>query len=251
MTRMREIRQRISRPLRQTPWPLRASTCISAKRAFPGRHDHGRGENPAFQEGDGGDGGACEPACYSGPRGGRLSQQRNHVSILSIARSDCWSSAAGRLAARRRRHLPLGRKSSWRRTIRCSCPRGTRRRPDPVGRAGARRVEVRLNTEVVAVRAEGGRKIADLVRDDETMTITVDEIVTGNRPLAQCGGSRPGEAGVAYDADGIVWTIICEQPIRARLRSGRCLPQAQIRPHRRGLGPHRRPKRPVFSDARA
>lgn len=71
---------------------------------------------------------------------------------------------------------------------------------DALAREG---VEVRLNTEVVAVRAEGGRKIADLVRDDETMTITVDEIVTGIGRSPNVEGLDLEKAGVAYDADGI------------------------------------------------
>ena len=71
---------------------------------------------------------------------------------------------------------------------------------DALAREG---VEVRLNTEVVAVRTAGGKKLADLVRDDETTTISVDEIVTGIGRSPNVDGLDLENAGVAYDADGI------------------------------------------------
>ncbi|RUU07681.1 FAD-containing oxidoreductase, partial [Mesorhizobium sp. M7A.T.Ca.TU.009.01.3.2] len=71
---------------------------------------------------------------------------------------------------------------------------------DALAREG---VEVRLNTEVVAVRAEGGKKLADLVCDDITTTISVDEIITGIGRSPNVDGLDLENAGVAYDADGI------------------------------------------------
>lgn len=71
---------------------------------------------------------------------------------------------------------------------------------DALAREG---VEVRLNTEVVAVRTEGGKKLADLVRDDDTTTISVDEIVTGIGRSPNVDGLDLENAGVAYDANGI------------------------------------------------
>ncbi|TPN79487.1 mercuric reductase [Mesorhizobium sp. B1-1-5] len=64
-------------------------------------------------------------------------------------------------------------------------------------------VEVRLNTEVVAVRREGDKKLADLVRDGDTTTISVDEIITGIGRSPNVDGLGLDEAGVAHDAKGI------------------------------------------------
>ncbi|WP_421914828.1 mercuric reductase [Mesorhizobium sp.] len=71
---------------------------------------------------------------------------------------------------------------------------------DALAREG---VEVRLNTLVAAVRTEGGKKLADLVRDDEITTISVDEIVTGIGRSPNVDGLDLENAGVAYDASGI------------------------------------------------
>ncbi|ARP62176.1 mercuric reductase [Mesorhizobium sp. WSM1497] len=71
---------------------------------------------------------------------------------------------------------------------------------DALAREG---VEVRLNTEVVAVRTEGGKKLADLECDDITTTISVDEIITGIGRSPNVDGLDLENAGVAYDADGI------------------------------------------------
>ena len=71
---------------------------------------------------------------------------------------------------------------------------------DALAREG---IEVRLNTEVVAVRTAGGKKLADLVRDDDTTTISVDEIVTGIGRSPNVDGLDLESAGVAYDPDGI------------------------------------------------
>jgi pyruvate/2-oxoglutarate dehydrogenase complex dihydrolipoamide dehydrogenase (E3) component len=71
---------------------------------------------------------------------------------------------------------------------------------DALAREG---VEVRLNTEVMAVRMEGGKKLADLLREDDTTTISVDEIVTGIGRSPDVDGLDLENAGVAYDASGI------------------------------------------------
>jgi pyruvate/2-oxoglutarate dehydrogenase complex dihydrolipoamide dehydrogenase (E3) component len=71
---------------------------------------------------------------------------------------------------------------------------------DALAREG---VEVRLNTEVVAVRTKDGKKLADLVRDDDTTTISVDEILTGIGRSPNVDGLDLEIAGVAYDANGI------------------------------------------------
>ncbi|TJX79720.1 MAG: mercuric reductase, partial [Mesorhizobium sp.] len=71
---------------------------------------------------------------------------------------------------------------------------------DALAREG---VEVRLNTEVVAVRSEGATKFADLMRDGDTTTISVDEIITGVGRSPNVDGLGLEEADVAYDADGI------------------------------------------------
>jgi len=71
---------------------------------------------------------------------------------------------------------------------------------DALAREG---IEVRLNTEVVAVRTEGGKKLADLMRDGDTTTISVDEIITGVGRSPNVEGLGLAHAGVAYDANGI------------------------------------------------
>ncbi|ESY68306.1 mercuric reductase [Mesorhizobium sp. M0051] len=71
---------------------------------------------------------------------------------------------------------------------------------DALAREG---VEVRLNTEAVAVRSEGGKKLADLVCDGDTMTVSVDEIITGIGRSPNVDGLDLENAGVAYDATGI------------------------------------------------
>src|SRR6202035_558805 len=49
-------------------------------------------------------------------------------------------------------------------------------------------VEIHLNTTVVAVRMEGGKKVVDLVTDDSKITVSVDEIATGIGRGPQCAG---------------------------------------------------------------
>lgn len=65
-------------------------------------------------------------------------------------------------------------------------------------------VEVRLNTKVVNVHAEGGHKIVDLISDDYHNSIEVDAIVTGTGRVANVGGMDLEAAGVDYDANGSV-----------------------------------------------
>ena len=61
-------------------------------------------------------------------------------------------------------------------------------------------VEIHLNSTVVAVRLEGGRKHVTMVNDGNTATTVVDTILTGigRRPAVQ--GLDLEAAGVAYDA---------------------------------------------------
>ena len=60
-------------------------------------------------------------------------------------------------------------------------------------------IEVRLNTRVVDVRVEGGRKIADLVSDDYHSTVAVDAILTGTGRVPTVDGLNLEAAGVEYD----------------------------------------------------
>lgn len=63
-------------------------------------------------------------------------------------------------------------------------------------------VEIHLNSTVVAVRLEGGRKQVTMVNDGNTATTVVDEILTGIGRLPAVQGLEA--AGVAYDeATGI------------------------------------------------
>jgi len=66
-------------------------------------------------------------------------------------------------------------------------------------------VEIHLNSKVVAVRVEGGMKVADLVSDDNKSSVSVDEILTGIGRAPNVEGLNLDAAGVAYNADtGIV-----------------------------------------------
>ncbi len=62
-------------------------------------------------------------------------------------------------------------------------------------------VEIHLNTAVTAVRAEGARKVVNLVDDGNTMTTTVDHILTGIGRLPAVRGLDLEKAGVAYDLE--------------------------------------------------
>lgn len=58
---------------------------------------------------------------------------------------------------------------------------------------------VRLNTRVVGIRVEGGRRIADLLSDDDESTIEVDAILTGAGRAPRVDGLDLELAGIAYD----------------------------------------------------
>ncbi len=60
-------------------------------------------------------------------------------------------------------------------------------------------VEIHLNTEVVAVRTEGGKKVADLVSDDNKVSVSVDEILAGIGRAPNVEGMNLEAAGVQYD----------------------------------------------------
>lgn len=60
-------------------------------------------------------------------------------------------------------------------------------------------IVVRLNTEVVEVRVEGGQKLVDLVSDDYRSTIVVDAILTGTGRIPSVEGLALDTAGVAHD----------------------------------------------------
>ena len=65
-------------------------------------------------------------------------------------------------------------------------------------------IEVRLNTRVVNVRAEGGQKLVDLVSEDHESTVEVDAILTGTGRVPNVDGLNLEAAGVEYDdTDGI------------------------------------------------
>ena len=61
-------------------------------------------------------------------------------------------------------------------------------------------IEVRLNTKVVNVRVEGGRKLVDLVSDDYKSTVEVDAILTGTGRLPNVEDLNLEAAGVDCDA---------------------------------------------------
>jgi pyruvate/2-oxoglutarate dehydrogenase complex dihydrolipoamide dehydrogenase (E3) component len=62
-------------------------------------------------------------------------------------------------------------------------------------------IEVRLNTQAIAVRVENGQKLVDLLSDDYRNTIAVDEILTGVGRSPNVQGLNLEAAGIAYDAD--------------------------------------------------
>ncbi len=65
-------------------------------------------------------------------------------------------------------------------------------------------VEIHLNTTVVAVRMEGARKIVDLVRDGDTFSVSVDQILAGIGRAPNVENMGLEAAGVRYDtATGI------------------------------------------------
>lgn len=60
-------------------------------------------------------------------------------------------------------------------------------------------LEVRLNTRVVDIRLEGGRKIVELLSDDNKSTIEVDGILTGVGRSPRVEGMDLELAGIDYD----------------------------------------------------
>lgn len=60
-------------------------------------------------------------------------------------------------------------------------------------------IEVRLNTQVVKVSVEAGRKRVDLVSDDYRSTVVVDAILAGTSRAPNVGGLNLEAAGVDYD----------------------------------------------------
>jgi pyruvate/2-oxoglutarate dehydrogenase complex dihydrolipoamide dehydrogenase (E3) component len=61
-------------------------------------------------------------------------------------------------------------------------------------------IEVRLNTNVVNVRAEDGHRLVELISDDYQSTIVVDRILAGVGRLPNVDGMDLEAASVAYDA---------------------------------------------------
>ncbi|HVS55992.1 MAG TPA: mercuric reductase, partial [Casimicrobiaceae bacterium] len=61
-------------------------------------------------------------------------------------------------------------------------------------------IEVRLNTEAVKVRLEGGRKVVDLISDGNQSTVTVDAILTGTGRLPNVERLNLDAAGIDCDA---------------------------------------------------
>ncbi len=62
-------------------------------------------------------------------------------------------------------------------------------------------VEIHLNTAVTAVRVEAGRRVVQLVDNGNTMTTTVDQILTGIGRLPAVQGLDLEAAGVSYDLE--------------------------------------------------
>jgi pyruvate/2-oxoglutarate dehydrogenase complex dihydrolipoamide dehydrogenase (E3) component len=62
-------------------------------------------------------------------------------------------------------------------------------------------VEIHLNTSVVAVRMEGGRKIVDLVCDDDKFSVSVDEVLAGIGRTPNVDNMNLEVAGVGYNAE--------------------------------------------------
>src|ERR1700681_826456 len=61
-------------------------------------------------------------------------------------------------------------------------------------------IDVRLNTEAVKVRVEGGRKVVDLISDGYQSTVTVDAILTGTGRLPNVERLNVDAAGIDCDA---------------------------------------------------
>ncbi len=61
-------------------------------------------------------------------------------------------------------------------------------------------IEVRLNTDTVSARAEGGQMRVDLASDDYQSSVTADRILAGVGRLPNVGGMDLEAAGVVYDS---------------------------------------------------
>ena len=62
-------------------------------------------------------------------------------------------------------------------------------------------VEIHLNSKVVNVRMDEGRKHVELINDGDVTTVTVDEILTGIGRMPAVQGLNLEAAGVAYDVE--------------------------------------------------
>jgi pyruvate/2-oxoglutarate dehydrogenase complex dihydrolipoamide dehydrogenase (E3) component len=60
-------------------------------------------------------------------------------------------------------------------------------------------IDVRLNTEVLRIRKQGNEKLADLVSDDYSSTVAVDQILVGSGRSPNVEGIGLEAAGVHYD----------------------------------------------------
>jgi pyruvate/2-oxoglutarate dehydrogenase complex dihydrolipoamide dehydrogenase (E3) component len=86
-------------------------------------------------------------------------------------------------------------------------------------------IEVRLNTQAVAVRVENGEKLIDLLSDDYHNTIAVDAILAGTGRVPNVEGLNLEAAGVDYAAgDGIrVDDFLCTSNPRIYAAGDICL----------------------------
>ncbi|MGC2462794.1 MAG: mercuric reductase [Steroidobacteraceae bacterium] len=62
-------------------------------------------------------------------------------------------------------------------------------------------IQIHLNTEVVAVRTEGGQKVGELVSEGNKASVAVDEILTGIGRAPNVEGLNLEAAGVQYNID--------------------------------------------------
>ncbi len=62
-------------------------------------------------------------------------------------------------------------------------------------------IEIHLNTEVIAVAARGGGKVAEMVSDGARSSVTVDKILTGVGRTPNINELNLEAAGIAYDHD--------------------------------------------------
>lgn len=78
-------------------------------------------------------------------------------------------------------------------------------------------VEIHLNTAVVAVRVVDGKKVADLVSDDNKSSLSVDEILTGIGRTPNVDGLNLDAADVKYDTETGVFVNDFLQTTNARI----------------------------------